>query len=283
MTNIQAFYGGYKVGDGHDPLIVGAINISPESFYKPSIAVDTKSLIEKIDEMIEAGVQVIDIGALSSRPIEIYGGVLHTEQEEIERLQKFLPRVIEIADDNNIPISIDTQSSVAAQLAIDYGCAIVNDISGLKKDPDMAEVVADGNVDLVIMASDQKPGDVCKVDDVIQVLNNSLDIAKDAGVQRDRIAIDPAFGSWNDKSSDCDYNLLSEFSRLRELCLPVYVGVSRKSTIKTLGGGELPKERLAGSLILTHWLVERGAHIIRTHDVKDTVNALNVSNSLRSF
>ena len=283
MSGIQAFYGGYKVGDGNDPLIVGAINLSPESFYKASVAVDMKSLIEKTDEMIDAGVQVIDIGALSSRPIQIYGGISHTEKEEIERLQKFLPTVIEIADDHNIPVSIDTQSSVAAQLAIDYGCGIVNDISGLRRDPNMAEVVADGNVDLVVMASDENPGDICKVDDVLQALNESLDIAKDAGIQRDRIAIDPAFGGWSDKSSDCDYNLLHEFSRLRELRLPIYIGVSRKSTIKTLGGGELPKDRLAGSLILTHWLVERGAHIIRTHDVKDTINALNVSNSLRSF
>jgi dihydropteroate synthase len=283
MSDIQAFYGGYKVGDGFDPLIVGAINLSPESFYKPSIAVDMKTMIEKIEAMIDAGVQVIDVGALSSRPLEIYGGGLHTEQEEIERVQQFLPSIIELSDDHNIPISIDTQSSVVAQIAIDYGSAIVNDISGLKRDPNMAEVVADGNVDLVIMASDENPGDVCKMDDVLRVLNDSLDIAKDAGIQKDRIVIDPAFGSWNNKSSDCDYNLLQEFTRLRELGLPVYIGVSRKSTINTLGGGELPEERLAGSLILAHWLVERGAHIIRTHDVKDTINALNVSNSLRSF
>ncbi len=280
---ISGKHGGYEVGDNHPPLITGVINLSPESFYKGSIEFENAGIEPKILDMINCGVAIIDVGALSSRPITVYGGEVPTMEQELSRIKEGLPIIINIASKYNIPISIDTQSSIVAGEAIKMGCTIVNDISGFKEDDNMASVVAKYNVDAVIMATKEKPGDVCGLDEIIESLKESIDIAIKAGIQRNKLVIDPAFGGWAGKSKNCDLELIKELNKLRELELPIYVGVSRKSTIKTLDGGDLPEDRLIGSIIMTQWLVEKGCHIIRTHDVKETNLALKVARKIKSL
>ncbi|MHA2252406.1 MAG: dihydropteroate synthase [Candidatus Kariarchaeaceae archaeon] len=278
---ISGIHGGLNVGDEFDPIITGVINLSPESFYKDSIA--NEQIEKQVSQMILHGANIIDVGALSTRPISLYGGGVPTQVEELRRIEVKLPLIIEITESEKIPVSIDTQSSEVAELAIELGSKIVNDISGLKSDPHMAEVVAENNVDVVVMSTSVNPGDTCGFEQTKKALEDSIAIAQDAGIPRSKIVIDPAFGGWNGKSKKCDLELLRDFISLRTLHLPIYIGVSRKSTISTLDGGKTPEDRLVGSVILTNWLIEHGAHIIRTHDVKETVFGINVAKKLRKF
>lgn len=283
MNNIEGLHAGYEVGDQHPPLIVGVLNISPESFYKGSVASNKENIISKVESMIEQGSDVLDVGALSTRPVNLYGGKEATIKEETRRINDYLPIILEIANSRGIPVAIDTQHAQIAEIAIQMGVKVVNDISGLKQDPNMARVIKKHKVDLVIMATNKEPGDCCGVNDTISGLKSSLEIVENAGISRSKIVIDPGFGGWAGKDQTCDIKLLEEFNKLRQLNLPIYIGVSRKSTIRTLGGGEIPEDRLVGSVILTQWLVEHGAHIVRTHDVKETRYGLSISNQLKKF
>ena len=263
-----------------NPLLVGVINISPESFFKGSVAETKSSLEKKIEEFNAYEVDCLDVGAMSTRPIEIYGGERAGIEEEKTRVKTKLPLIMDIATSYNVPVAIDTQYQEVAALAIDNGVEVVNDISGLKTDENLAGLLADTGVDVVVMATRVKPGDVCGIDETLDSLRNSLQIADTAGIKRSKIAIDPGFGGWQGRPSTCDLDLIKNFSRLQEINLPIYVGISRKSTIKTLGGGQYPDDRLPGSLILTQWMINHGASIIRTHDVKETRLALNVAKTL---
>ncbi|MHA2091529.1 MAG: dihydropteroate synthase [Candidatus Kariarchaeaceae archaeon] len=280
---ISGTHGGLSVGDNSDPIITGVINLSPESYYKGSIENKPDRLRNKSESMILSGAQILDVGALSTRPVSLYGGKEPPKDAEIKRIESSLSIIVELADQYNVPISIDTQSAKTASRAIELGCSIVNDISGLKSDPNMASTIASSGVDVVIMATNKIPGDPCGIDDTMRSFQSSLELASIGGIRNEKIVIDPAFGGWAGKDIICDHQLISNFDKLRSFGLPIYIGVSRKSTIKNLGGGDDPEDRLSGSVVLTCWLVDNGAHIIRTHDVKATVLGLEVSKQIKSL
>lgn len=267
---------------GNIPLVSGVINISPESFYQGSIA-NKDTLVNRVTEMVTAGAKIIDIGAMSTRPVSIYGGKEITHKEEKERFEEVLPIITDIASKLNIAISIDTQSSDIVKLGLDYGIMVINDISGLKYDEKIAKLTADNDADLILMACNSKPGDLTSFDSTIQALQESILIAKQYGIDDKRIFIDPAFGGWQGRSSEVDLELIKNFSKFRALGYPIYVGVSRKSTIKTLDGGNTPDERLIGSILLTNYLSDIGIDVIRTHDVKDTILGITVHKNLISL
>jgi len=276
-------HAGKEIRPEGPPLVVGVINLSPESFYKGSVVQITSTMADKIAVFAEYDVDCIDVGAMSTRPLDIYGGKRAELEEEKKRINDLLPHLMDVASSYDIPVALDTQYSAVAKVALPMGISVINDISGLKTDPELSGVIANHDCDLVIMATDTLPGDVCGIEETKTALSSSLTLADDAGIDRDRIVLDPGFGGWQGRNAECDFDLIRNFEKLKEFNLPLYIGVSRKSTIGHLGGGDSPDKRLAGSLELTSWLVDRGAAIIRTHDVMETRLMLNTKQAIHAL
>jgi dihydropteroate synthase len=273
-------FGKFPISD--EPIFCGVANISLESFYEGSRISSSSELENKIRVMVEGGAQIIDIGAISTRPVEIYGGDIKTTYEtEKERYMNYLPLIMELKESYNFSISIDTQNSKIAEYSIGLGAEIINDVSGLNYDPSLAKTVAEANVNLVIMAANKHPGDVIGIDQTINALIKSVEMAEYAGIKREKLAIDPGFGGWQNRDEKTDFEMIKNFERFKQFDLPIFIGISRKSTIKALNGGNTPNERLVGSIILTNLLIDKGANIIRTHDIKDTIQGYKVHRNLK--
>lgn len=269
--------------DEPSPLICGVINISPESFYTDSI-VDKVTLIEqKIRQMVFNGAKVIDVGALSTRPISLYGGKEITEDEELQRIKEVLHTLLKVCSELQVALCIDTQSARVAKYCLEAGVRVINDISGLTINPSMARILAEYDCDVVLMATHIKPGDISSIDDALGALSKSIKFAEESSINRDRIFIDPGFGGWQGRDKKIDLDLIKNFHKFHQFGLPVYIGVSRKSTISVLNGGKTPEERLIGSVILTNYLSKFDVRVIRTHDVKETILGLQVEQNLNSL
>ncbi len=263
------------------PKLVAALNLSPESFYVGS-RVTGLVAAEKMRKAIHAS--IVDIGAKSTRPPHLYGGEEEiSPEEELRRLEAAVDLIVPLAKELGKQLSIDTQSAKVAEYALEVGFTMVNDISGLKADPDMPELVSRYDADLVVMATRQRPGDCRTMDEIMTALEESIDLALAHGIKREKISVDPGFGGWQGKGSDCDMDIIRNFARLKDLKLPIYVAVSRKSTIQALGGARDPEDRLPGSLAMAIWLAEQGVDYIRTHDVEKTYRALKVWKQITSL
>jgi len=260
------------VGDDSRVIVVGVINVSPESFYKGSIVKSEKDLQKKAMKMIEEGVDIIDVGAMSTAP-----GVPQIPLSDERERMIFAIRILrEIVD---IPISADTFRAKVAEAALKEGAAIINDVSGLKADERMAQIISEYNASTIVMAAEKKPGDVGSISKIRSALRKSLQIAVNAGISHESIIIDPGIGFG--KSVSEDLYILRNLSRLRFLCKPILVGVSRKSFIGKVLNLKDPDERLIGSLAATAIAVYNGAHLIRTHDVKETLQAVKIAEAIR--
>ncbi len=264
--------GGVPLGDGLPVRVVGIINLGKESFYKASIARSVDDAVRKVSEFIEEGADIIDVGGASTAP-----GVPEIPFEvEFERVKHFLKHIV---DASSVPVSIDTQSAEIAEYALSVGASIVNDVSGLRRDPRIAEVVAEFGASLVVMACREKPGDALCTQQAIGALRRSISIAVERGVKPSKIVVDPGIGFG--KPFDADFKLLRELRSLRVLGKPILVSVSRKRFIGYALGGVPPEDRLYGSLAATAVAVYEGIHAIRTHDVKATLDAVRVAEKLR--
>lgn len=282
--------GGVAIGDGLDVAVMGAINVSPESFYAGSVAADGDRLLRVADAMVAAGAAFLDVGAMSTAP---YLTTKISEQDEAERLGA---AVRCLADQVGIPISADTSRAVPAQRAIDAGARIVNDVTGLRGDPALAGIVARTGAGLVVMASESsvmassaaqagpEGRDVDPVGIVHDLLADSLERAADAGIPDVRIAIDPGIGFFRTSGlawHEWDVAVLDGLDRLRGLGRPIFVGVSRKSFLGALTAEPDPARRLPASLAAATVAVMHGAHVIRAHDVEETVQAVRVAQAMR--
>ncbi len=270
---INGKLGNLDVGDKYRPIIMKVINISPESFYKSSI-----KKIEEIPEVISKDIkhaQLIDIGAASTAPPE-YGTPRITRKEEKERIKQFLDA---ISDNIGVEISVDTMHSEVAEIALKKGIRIINDVSGLKKDQNMAKIIADYDASVIIMANKESPGDIGKIDEIKNELKKSIQIAINAGISEKKIIIDPGIGFGKPVSHDI--GIIRNLESFRTLNKPILVGISRKSFIGKILGGKSPEERLYGSLSATAIAVYKGAHIIRTHDVLETKEIIDVAFAIK--
>lgn len=274
-----------SLGDKFPTRIMAAINLSSESFFKASYCSPfaKDALLKRFQQVLAEGCEFIDLGPKSTAPMNIYGE--NTEispKEEIKRLtiplqllQKEFPHVL---------ISIDTQSSEVADFSISHGADIINDISGLKKDRKMASVISDANASIILMACQNKPGDVFKTEDVIRALILSKEIALNAGISEKNLILDPGIGGWvAERSPKDDFRLIIETPVIKKaLNLPALIALSRKSFIgKTLNIA--PSERLAGSIAATSISTFYGADIIRTHDVIETKHAIIIAEELNKI
>jgi dihydropteroate synthase len=193
MPEIRASLGRLRVGDGLPVAIAGVLNLSPESFYADSV-VKPEEIYERAMRMVEEGANLLDVGAMSTRP----GATLISAEEEKERIAKAFDSLRGIG----VPLSVDTQRASVAELALRKGAEVVNDVSGFKHDPEMAKIVAERRASAILMASWVKPGEILlarrggseaisTLEGVIEALQSSLELALKAGVDEERIVVDP--------------------------------------------------------------------------------------------
>jgi len=251
------------------PLVMGILNVTPDSFSDGGQFVDPAIAIAHAREMAEQGADILDVGAESTRP---YGGSRPVNaDEELTRLKPVLPEIVKLG----VPVSIDTIKAPTAAFALDAGAAIVNDVWGLQHDRDMASLVARRGVPVIVMhnrdAADPK---VDIITDVIAFFARSLEIASQAGIARDKIVLDPGigFGKTPEQSIAC-LGRLGEFKRFG---LPLLIGASRKRFINSIAPSA-PTERVGGSIAAHLLAAQKGAAILRVHDVRETVQALRVA------
>jgi dihydropteroate synthase len=255
------------------PVVMGVLNVTPDSFSDGGRFLDPAVAIAHAQHLVAQGADVIDIGAESTRP---YGGAVRVPlDQERERLAPVLPAVIALG----VPVSIDTLKASVAAWALEAGVAIVNDVWGLQRDPDMARVVAEHGAPVIIMHNrDAADPAIDIIADVAAFFSRSLEIAAQAGIPRERIVLDPGigFGKTPEQSIAC----IARLDALRGFGLPLLVGASRKRFIHSVVPSE-PMERLGGSLAAHLMAVENGAAIIRVHDVAPTVQAFAVAAAIR--
>jgi len=255
------------------PLIMGVLNVTPDSFSDGGRFLDPDAAIAQAQRLAAEGADIIDIGAESTRP---YGGAVAVPlEEERARLSRVLPAVAALG----VPVSIDTMKAAVAAWALERGAAMVNDVWGLQRDPDMARVVAAHGTPVIIMHNrDTADASLDIIADVMAFFSRSLEIAWEAGIARDRIVLDPGigFGKTPEQSMTC----IARLDALRDFGLPLLLGASRKRFINTVVPSA-PAERLGGSLAAHLLAVENGASIVRAHDVAPTVQALAVAAAIR--
>jgi dihydropteroate synthase len=270
---IEKTIAGLKVGDDQPVRIMGVINLSKESFYKNSVV----SLVHVHDtalKMIQEGADLIDVGARSTWPL---AAKISKEQER----SRLIPAIKALAD-IPVPVCVDTMFSDIAEEALIAGAKIINDVSGFTADGKMMDVAGKFACPVIVMASNNIPGDPVGMDAIMESLGRIIARAKNNGISPDSIIIDPAIGKWTpEKLPVYDYETIDNIARLRIFKKPILAAISRKSFI----GETLNKpatERLYGSLAATAIAVRNGAHIIRTHDVAPTLDAVRVAEATKS-
>jgi dihydropteroate synthase len=263
---------------GKRTAIMGVLNVTPDSFYDGGRYFDREAALRRAEQMVEEGADILDIGGESTRP----GAEAVGLDEELRRV---IPVIEEVKKRLPVPVSIDTYKSQVAGFAVDAGAEAVNDISGLRFDPEMGGLVARRGVPVFLMHIQGTPGTMQKdpryenvVEEVLTSLRKSVGQALAAGVPEDRIAVDPGIGFG--KTVRDNLVILKNLRAFKRLGRPVLIGVSRKSFIgKVL---DLPEEeRLEGSLAATAAAVLQGADIIRTHDVGATVRATRLIEAIQ--
>ncbi len=257
------------------PLVMGILNVTPDSFSDGGDFRAPDAALAHARAMADAGADILDIGAESTRPY--LGATPVTAEEELTRLAPVLPRVAELG----VPVSIDTMKAKVADWALAQGAAILNDVWGLQRDPDMARVAADHNVPIVAMHNrDSVDPAIDIVADMLDFFARSLDIAARAGVAREAMVLDPGIGFG--KTPEQSMIAIARLDALAAFGLPVLIGASRKRFIDSVVPSQ-PKQRLPGSLAAHLLAVERGASIVRAHDVAETVQALRVHSAIGSL
>ncbi len=274
MNSINTQILNLNIGDSYPIRTMGIINLSKESFYKGSVVTQDK-LINTAKLMEDEGAEFLDIGARSTAP----GVEAISIKEEEDRL---IPALRKILDITNCLISIDTQYASIAEKALSLGAHLINDISGFRTDSKIVKVISDYNCPVILMATKKVPGDCHTIHEIINELKKSIDIAKNNGIDENKIIIDPGIGRWvNTKTYEFNLQIIKSLEALRTLKKIILVGISRKSFIGDVLNIPDPSNRLNGSLAATVIAVYNGAHIIRTHDVKAQIEMVKMAKSLR--
>lgn len=258
-------------------VIMGILNLAPDSFYDGGRYAQKKKALVRVEEMISQGADLIDIGGESTRP----GAIKASAEEELRRVIPILSKIKELFE---IPLSVDTYKAQIAQEAIETGADMINDISGLRFDSEMKQVVAKYKVPLVLMHIKGTPRNMqnnphydCLMGEIISYLRESIITAKEAGIDEEKIIVDPGIGFG--KSVEHNLEIINKLSELKSLGRPILIGVSRKSFIGNVLNLST-EERLEGSLAATCLAVTGGARMVRTHDVKETRRAIDLTQAI---
>jgi dihydropteroate synthase len=269
---------GDRVIDLSEPKVMGILNVTPDSFFDGGRYLDQQSALEHARKMVESGAAIIDVGGESTRP----GSDPVATDEEIRRV---VPVIEAIGKHLDVAISIDTRNSAVMKAALDAGAHLINDVRALQE-PSALEVAAQSGaaVCLMHMQGDPKtmqrePHYVDVVAEVTGFLRNRIAACETAGIDRSRILIDPGIGFG--KGLEHNLALLAATRTLASANVPVLIGVSRKSMFGKLLA-RVPEERVAGGIAVATAAALAGAKVIRTHDVRETVDAVKVASALRA-
>lgn len=267
-----------RVLDLFSPEVMGILNVTPDSFSDGGDHFHPDSALSHIDKMVKEGASIIDIGGESTRP----GAAFVPINEELNRVIPVLE--VAIPKYQDILFSVDTTKYEVAKAALKRGAHFINDISGLQKEPRLAELCAEYNVPLILMHSKGDPKTMQvnpEYNDVLaeveQFFKDQIDLARSYDL--DNIIIDPGFGFG--KTLEHNLKILAHLDRFRSLDYPILVGASRKSMIGAILNGRPASERLAGTLAVHYHAMISGAKIIRAHDVKEAVDTVAVFNSIQ--
>jgi len=259
---------------GEKTYIMGICNLSPDSFSGDGIGNDIPATLAQAQRMIEEGADIIDVGGESTRP-----GTAPLSMEDIDaELRLVIPAIERLASEIKVPISIDTYHSAVASRALKAGAALINDIWGLKRDPEIAKVAAEAKVPVVLMANERdappKAGILSKV---LFDLDWGIETAEKAGVAPENIIVDPGIGFG--KTLEQNLELVNRIAELKCFRKPVLLGTSRKSMIGLVL--DLPVDkRLEGNLAVTAIGIANGADIVRVHDVKATALVCKMADAI---
>lgn len=262
------------------PAIMGILNVTPDSFSDGGKYTSVEHALQRAKQMVDEGVDIFDVGGESSRP----GADSVSEEEELSRTIPLIKKLHTTFPD--IPISIDTTKSGVAEAALTCGATIVNDISGLQKDKKIAAVVAKHNATLILMHILGKPKTMQKTpqyDNLLLSISDSLEksikIALTAGVKREKIVIDPGIGFG--KTVEHNLSIIKHLEWLKTFQLPIMIGASRKSLIGAITESENPADRLGGTVALHTVALQKGAAILRVHDIVEAVQSAQILSALR--
>ena len=253
--------------------IMGILNVTPDSFSDGGKYNDMDRALRHVEEMMEEGMDILDIGGESTRP----GYTLLSDEEEIHRV---VPVIEKVKTEFNIPISLDTYKSAVAKAGLQAGADLINDIWGLKYDENMAGVIADFQVPCCLMHNRNETVYADYMEDVLKDLKETLDIAEKAGISKEKIILDPGVGFG--KTYEQNVEIIAKLDRLQELGYPVLLGTSRKSVIGlTLN---LPTDqRVEGTLATSVVGVLKGCSIIRVHDIKENFRAVKMAMKIKEY
>lgn len=264
---------------GSKTYVMGILNVTPDSFYDGKRYNTLENAIDRALKMAEEGADIIDVGGESTRP----GAYPVSEAEEIKRV---IPVIKVLSEQVRKPISIDTYKAIVAKKAIDAGASIINDIGGLLMDKEMAEIAAESKVPLVIMHKKGTPRTMQKypirknvVSEILSSLRKSVSLALNAGIQEDRIILDPGIGFG--KTAQHNLEILKRLDEFRSMGFPLLLGTSRKKFIGTILNLSA-RESLYGTLATLAVAVMNGAHIVRVHDVREAVQVVTVCDAIRN-
>jgi dihydropteroate synthase len=265
------------------PLVMGIVNVTPDSFSDGGTLRGVDDALTRAEQLVSEGADILDVGGESTRPSA--QGV-----DADEELRRTVPVVLELARRfPDVPLSVDSVKSVVARAAVDAGAHIVNDVSGLRLDPAMARTCAEGDVGVVLMHSRGTVQEMASymyaeydgdpMDAVLDELRECVDHALTQGIDERNIAVDPGIGF--SKRSEHSLRVLASLERLVAWGYPVVVGASRKRFVGELSGVREASARVYGSVGAALAAFERGARILRVHDVAATRQALNVADAVR--
>jgi dihydropteroate synthase len=295
MQKNVAKLGWVDVGDGYPTRIMAVLNLSPESFYKASVAVG--DAVERALEL-EKHADILDVGAMSTAP---YLETWIPPEKELERIRAVLPEIIKNV---KVPVSVDTYRPQVAEYALKVGASVINDVTGGKLYPEMCRIVADHGASVVLMAREKEPNrGLQPIDRVMNALKESIDHFEKCGVEPNKIVIDPGIGfpllpprdepyvvrgefrhgDENWPWWKWDLHILTNLQRLKALGKPILVGVSRKSFLRRVTGVERPEEVLPASVAAEAIAVLNGANVIRTHNPQETKQAARLAEAIRSI
>ena len=258
------------------PLVMGVLNVTPDSFSDGGKFFATDAAIRQAERMFEAGAAIVDVGGESTRP----GAGQISEDEELDRV---IPVIETISDATDIAVSIDTSKPGVMRAAVNAGASMINDVYALRQDG-AVEAASELDVAVCLMHMQGEPGTMQEnpgyrdiPGDILDFLSKRITACRDAGIDDEKIVIDPGFGFG--KTHEHNVRLLASLDRFQELGMPLLVGLSRKSTLGALTGKDV-EERLPAGIAAAILAVERGAHIVRTHDVDETIDALKIASAV---